>query len=134
MAEFYAEGGVPGDLAVGTADAVPTQTERILAAVVQGAYFVGGIGFLLLPLAFWIVLRNRSVFVAHHAKQAFLSQFFVLVLFILACALGAALDDSNIAVGLCFAVGITWCLASVYAVVKALSGERWHYPGLGWAA
>ena len=60
MAEFYAEGGVPGDLAVGTADAVPTQTERILAAVVQGAYFVGGIGFLLLPLAFWIVLRNRS--------------------------------------------------------------------------
>lgn len=32
MAEFYAEGGVSGDLAVGTADAVPTQTERILAA------------------------------------------------------------------------------------------------------
>ena len=80
MAEFYAEGGVPGDLAVGTADAVPTQTERILAAVVQGAYFVGGIGFLLLPLAFWIVLRNRSVFVAHHAKQAFLSQCVVFVL------------------------------------------------------
>ena len=125
MAEFYAEGGVPGDLAVGTADAVPTQTERILAAVVQGAYFVGGIGFL--------VLRNRSVFVAHHAKQAFLSQCVVFVLFTLACVLGVVLDDSNIAVGLCFVVGIPWCLGAVYAVVKALSGERWSFPGLGWA-
>ena len=133
MAEFYAEGGVPGDLAVGAADAVPTQTERILAAVVQGAYFVGGIGFLLLPLAFWIVLRNRSVFVAHHAKQAFLSQCVVFVLFTLACVLGVVLDDSNIAVGLCFVVGIPWCLGAVYAVVKALSGERWSFPGLGWA-
>ena len=134
MEGIQAGDGACGDLTGRSADAVLSQSTRFIAAVVQGAFFIGGIGFVLLPFVVWIVTRGRNVFVAYHAKQAFLSQFFVLVLFILACALGAALDDSNIAVGLCFAVGIPWCLASVYAVVKALSGERWHYPGLGWAA
>ena len=106
----------------------------MIAAAVQGAFFIGGIGFVLLPFVVWIVMRGRNVFVAHHAKQAFLSQLSVFVLFALSCMLGAALDDAYIAVGLCFLVGIPWCLASVYAVVKALSGERWHFPGLGWAA
>ena len=116
-----------------TEDGVPSQTERIFAALAQGACFVGGLGYLLLPFVLWIIMRSRSTFVAYHAKQAFFIQFIVLVLFILACVLGAALDDSNVAVGLCFLVGIPWCLGSVYAVVKALSGERWHFPGLGWA-
>jgi len=116
-----------------TEDGVPSQTERIFAALAQGACFVGGLGYLLLPFVLWLIMRSRSTFVAYHAKQAFFIQFIVLVLFILACVLGAVLDDSNVAVGLCFLVGIPWCLGSVYAVVKALSGERWHFPGLGWA-
>ena len=132
MTEIQAEDGVHRD-STGATDAVPSQINRIVAALAQGAVFVGGIGYILLPFVLWIAMRSRSPFVAYHAKQAFLSQSIVLVLFILACVLGAALDDSNIAVGLCFAVGIPWCLGSVYAVVKALSGEHWHYPGLGWA-
>ena len=133
MAEIYVEGDVRGGGTGDSADAVPPQSTRMIAAAVQGAFFIGGIGFVLLPFVVWIVMRGRNVFVAHHAKQAFLSQLSVFVLFALSCMLGAALDDAYIAVGLCFLVGIPWCLASVYGVVKALSGERWHFPGLGWA-
>ena len=133
MEEIHAEDGVRRDFTGGPADAAPSQATRMIAAFTQGAFFVGGIGFVLLPFIVWIVMRGRDIFVAHHAKQAFLSQFFVFVLFTVACVIGLVLDDTNVAVGLCFVVGIPWCLASVYAVVKALSGERWSYPGLGWA-
>ncbi len=113
---------------------MPSQTERILAAIAQGAFFVGGIGYLIVPFVLWIVMRQKSVFVAHHAKQAWLSQGIVLLLIALACILGALLDNADIAVALCFLVGIPWFLGAVYAVVKALMGEPWHFPGLGWAS
>ena len=133
MEGIQAGDGACRDLTGGSADAVPSQSTPFIAAVVQGAFFIGGIGFVLLPFVVWIVTRGRNVFVAYHAKQAFLSQCVVFVLFTLACVLGVVLDDSNIAIGLCFVVGIPWCLGAVYAVVKALSGERWSFPGLGWA-
>ncbi len=79
-------------------------------------------------------MRRKSVFVAQNAKQAWLSQCFVLLSFALACILGVLLDNSNIAVVLCFLVGIPWFFGAVYAVVKALMGEPWHFPGLGWAS
>ena len=115
-------------------DAAPSQTERILAAIAQGAFFVGGLGYFFVPFVLWIVMRNRSVFVANHAKQAWLSQFLVILSFTLACILGALLDDVDLAVALCFLVGFPWCVGAVYAVVKALMGEPWHFPGLGWAS
>lgn len=125
----------PNSVAAGSgADVVLSQTERIVAAVAQGAFFVGGLGYFLFPFVVWLVMRWKSPFIAHHAKQAWLSQLAVGVLFTGACVVGAAMDDANVAVGLCFLVGIPWCLATVYAVVKALSGERWNYPGLGWAS
>ena len=74
MAEIYVEGDVRGGGTGDSADAVPPQSTRMIAAAVQGAFFIGGIGFVLLPFVVWIVMRGRNVFVAHHAKQAFLSQ------------------------------------------------------------
>lgn len=115
-------------------EAAPSQTERILAAIAQGAFFVVGLGYFLVPFVLWIIMRRKSVFVAQHAKQAWLSQCFVLLSFALSCILGVLLDNSNIAVVLCFLVGIPWFFGAVYAVVKALMGERWHFPGLGWAS
>ena len=113
---------------------IPSQSERLLAATAQGAFFVGGLGYFLVPFVLWLIMRKRSEFVAHHAKQAWLSQVLVTLLFTFACILGALLDDSDIAVALCFLVGFPWFLGAVYAVVKALRGERWHFPGLGWAS
>lgn len=112
-------------------DVAPSQTERILAATAQGAFFVGGLGYIFVPLVLWIIMRKKSMFVTQHAKQAWLSQFLVLLAFTLACILGALLDDTDLAVALCFIIGFPWFLGAVYAVVKALMGEYWHFPGLG---
>ena len=112
-------------------DDAPSQTERILAAIAQGAFFVGGLGYFFVPFVLWIIMRKKSMFVAQHAKQAWLSQFLVLLGFTLACTLGALLDDADLAVALCFIIGFPWFLGAVYGVVKALMGESWHFPGLG---
>ena len=112
-------------------DDAPSQTERILAAIAQGAFFVGGLGYFFVPFVLWIIMRKKSMFVAQHAKQAWLSQFLVLLGFTLACTLGALLDDADLAVALCFIIGFHWFLGAVYGVVKALMGESWHFPGLG---
>lgn len=117
--------------AEGGAGAAPSQIERMLAAIAQGAFFVGGLGYFFVPFVLWIVMRRKSMFVAHNAKQAWLSQVFVLCSFTFACILGALLDDADIAVALCFLIGFPWFIGAVYAVVKALMGELWHFPGLG---
>ena len=49
MAEIYVEGDVRGGGTGDSADAVPPQSTRMIAAAVQGAFFIGGIGFVLLP-------------------------------------------------------------------------------------
>lgn len=110
---------------------IPSQSERIFAATAQGAFFVGGLGYFLVPFVLWLIMRNKSEFVTYHAKQAWLSQMLVTLLFTFACILGALLDDVDLAVALCFLVGIPWFLGAIYAVVKALMGEIWHFPGLG---
>ena len=104
-----------------------TATQKGLATVAHVAYFIGGVGYLLVPLLIWRMNTNDP-FVAHHAKQAFYIQLFsvgITMLIILAAFFVEA--ETAVFVGLAILL-IFWVIFSIVASVKALSGEYYSYP------
>ena len=61
MEGIQAGEGACGDLTGRSADAVPSQSTRFIAAVVQGAFFIGGIGFFILGLFYSTGFNKKGV-------------------------------------------------------------------------
>jgi uncharacterized membrane protein len=67
---------------------VPTQDDRVVAAVAHGMTFVeGGI---LGPLCIYILKKDENQFIAFHALQSLYFGLLFLVLTVLTCGVGAA--------------------------------------------
>ena len=135
-----------------TTHAIPQENERLWAAGAHAAAlamalltsWVAGLAGALAALAIWIYQRDRSAFVAEHAKEALN---FNLSMFIYACAaglialllLGATVLTLGIGIiftgpaGLllavvAFAIAVMWLVCSVIAAFKAYNGEMYRYP------
>lgn len=106
-----------------------TPKQRILAAVAHAGFYLGGLGFLVLPFLIKTIWSNDD-FVAGHAKQAFYMQLGAFIVSILAIML-AFIIPPMAATGIAIAVlAVAWCFFAIIAAFKAMTGEEYVYPAL----
>ncbi|HSJ55202.1 MAG TPA: DUF4870 domain-containing protein [Anaerolineae bacterium] len=139
--------------------ATTTQDERTLAALAHGSILLGlftsGIGGIVTALVIWVVNRQKSAYVAHHALQAMVYQVAAFLLTMLAwCCWGLlwmlmimvpvmanpgvydTTPPAGVWVGMAFMViplGI-WALTILYALwgaVRCLGGRDFKYAIIG---
>jgi uncharacterized Tic20 family protein len=91
-----------------------------LVGIVIGAGFVGWLG----PLIIFLVLKDRSTFVAEHAKTTLNFQ---ITMFIAAVA-GALLWIFGIGLLITAAIYVVVIVLSIIAAVAANRGARYEYP------
>jgi uncharacterized Tic20 family protein len=124
---------------------MPSDDERILAAVSHGS-FIFGFG-IIVPLIIWLLQREQSAYVRFQALQAALWQLLLVAIggaigvcaFPFVCASGALADAGNGGPVFCFpcstcGIGTLTLLAmalSLYATVKTFLGHDFRYPLLG---
>ena len=108
-----------------------TTGQKLAAAVAQGGWILG-LGPVFVPLLIWLVSRKDHPFVAHHAKQSLLWQVVMFVFCAIAMlALIVIVQDATIVALVLIVLMLPCAICSIYAVVKALTGEEYHYPLLG---
>ena len=108
-----------------------TGTQKGFAVLAHGAGLLGAVGFLIIPFIIWRVKKEDS-FVAWHAKQALGFQLLCMAAVIVIMVVYILLFD-DIETGVYIAVIIpsfVWFICAIFAVIKALSGELYIYPGL----
>ena len=106
-----------------------TTTDRILAAAAHIGFYLGGLGFLVLPFLIKTIWSEDD-FVAGHAKQALYIQIGALLVSLLVIPL-AFLVSPVVATGIGIAfLSIAWALFAVIAAIKAMAGEEYVYPAL----
>ncbi len=104
-----------------------TTKQRILAAVAHAGFYLGGIGFLIVPFLIKTIWNNDS-FVAGHAKQAFYMQLGVVLISLIIVAAAFVVPPMIVTmVGIGILV-VIWGIFAIIAAVKALSGEEYVYP------
>lgn len=103
-----------------------TTEQKLLAIVAHLAYFFGGLGFVIAPLAI-LIWKKDDPFVYHHAKQALVAQG-VLLIASLAVGLLSMLLIGLLLVPILALAGIALVLTSLFAAYSALNGELYRYP------
>jgi uncharacterized Tic20 family protein len=97
-----------------------------LIGIVVGAGFLGWLG----PLIIFLVLKDRSAFVADHAKTTLNFQITMAIVIVASWAIAIVtlflLFFVPIIVGL--VVGVLVIVFSIIAAVAAYRGERYQYP------
>jgi uncharacterized Tic20 family protein len=112
-----------------------TWPQKALAALAHGGWLLAGVGYLLLPFIIWLC-RRSDPFVAWHAKQAMICQLLYIVLLVVLTVAGAlvfGVQDGGgvwLLVAVLIILGLVWFACAVVAIVKALNGELYTYPGL----
>ncbi len=104
--------------------------QKALAIAAHIGYLFFGVGYVLVPLALYLLYDKNDEFIAGHAKQALIVQ----VITGIFGAIAAALTMLLIGVLLwpiVFLLGAAWFICSILACFKVLSGQEYHYPGLG---
>ena len=91
-----------------------------LIGILVGAGFIGWLG----PLIIFLVLRDRSAFVADHAKTTLNFQFTMLIAAVVAVFLWIVLVGFLITA----AIYVLTIVFSIIAAVAASRGERYRYP------
>ena len=106
-----------------------TPKERILAATAHAGFFIGGIGFLILPFIIKTVWSGDD-FISGHAKQAFYIQIgaFIVSLLIIPVAFLVSPELATIG-GIAF-LSIAWAFFAIVGAYKAILGEEFVYPAL----
>ncbi len=106
-----------------------TTKERALAVAAHVGFFLGGIGYLVLPFLIRIIWSDNA-FIAAHARQAFRIQLVALVVSLLIVILAFVISPMIATVaGIAF-LSIAWVFFSVFAAIKAMAGELYEYPAL----
>jgi uncharacterized membrane protein len=123
---------------------MPSQDDRMMAAVAHLSFFVGF--WLVAPIAFYVVKRKESRFVAFHAMQAVVAHVlsvaigvFGVIAFAVGMALGAVTAEREpaalivaVVLALAFvAVGVAVAVVNAVAAYKAWVGEMWSIPIAG---
>lgn len=97
-----------------------------LIGIVVGAGFLGWLG----PLIIFLVLKDRSAFVADHAKTTLNFQITMAIVIVASWAIAIVtlflLFFVPLIVG--FVVGVLVIVLSIIAAVAAYRGERYQYP------
>ena len=112
-----------------------TGPQKALAALAHGGWLFAGAGYLLVPFLIWLC-RRSDPFVAWHAKQAMICQLLYIVLLVVLTVAGAlvfGVQDGGgvwLLVAVLIILGLVWFACAVVAIVKALNGELYTYPGL----
>ena len=106
-----------------------TLKERILAAVAHAGFFLGGLGFLVLPFIIKTIWSGDD-FISGHAKQALYIQIGALIVSLLIIPT-AFLISPAIATGIGIAfLSIAWVFFAIVGAYKAMTGEEYVYPAL----
>jgi len=103
-----------------------TGEQKLLAILAHISYFLGGMGFIIAPLAIFF-LKKEDPFIASHAKQALVAH---LVIGVTSCII-VILLPVFIGILLFFPLGILWLVlfvTSILGTIKALNGEYYQYP------
>ncbi|WP_238528214.1 DUF4870 domain-containing protein [Acetonema longum] len=103
-----------------------TTEQKLLAIVAHLAYFFGGLGFVIAPLAI-LIWKREDPFIYHHAKQALVVQG-VLLIASLAVGLLSMLLVGLLLVPILVLAGIALVVTSLFAAYNALNGELYRYP------
>lgn len=106
-----------------------TTKERMIAAVAHVGFYLGGLGFLVLPFLIKTIWSDDD-FIVGHAKQALYMQVGAVVVSLLAIVLAFVIPPM-IATGLAIAIlSIAWGIFAIFGAFKAMSGEEFEYPAL----
>ena len=113
--------------------------DKLLAAIAHLGYF-SGVGFFFAPLIIWILKKDESPFLAHHAKQAMVYQGGTFVAMSLLgtgasifCFLTIGLG-ALVAVPALILLSLLIIIPSIIATIKAVGDEEYRYPVFGnWA-
>lgn len=101
--------------------------EKALALAAHVGWLALGVGYILLPLAIYLIYDGKDDFVASHAKQALLAQgiFGVLsgVVFVLSLLVVGFLFWPFLAI-----LGLVWFCCSILACFKVINGQYYRYP------
>jgi uncharacterized Tic20 family protein len=88
------------------------------------AGFIIPFGNIVAPLVIWLVQRDKSSFIEHHAKEALNFQITITML-----AIGAfVLMFLIIGIPLLVLIGLGSVVFSIIAAIKANDGEHYEYP------
>ncbi|MBY5162529.1 DUF4870 domain-containing protein [Salsipaludibacter albus] len=113
-------------------DALPvTESERNWGMVAHLSSLVaagiGGMGFLG-PLIVWLVKKDDSRFVRHHAVEALNFNLSLLLYTLLMVMVGLTIVGLVVAIPAAVIGLVLWFVASIVAAVKAQRGEAYRYP------
>lgn len=115
---------------------MPNSTGDKILALIAHLGFFSGVGFIIAPLVIWLLKKDSSPFVAHHAKQALVWQganavlgtlfgFGFFVLTILTAGLTVFL------IPLVALLGLLLLLPSLLAAIKVFGDSEYSYPVTG---
>ena len=103
-----------------------TAEQKILAVIAHISYFVGGIGFIVAPLAIFL-LKSEDAFVVYHAKQALVAHLVILAFSVIVSLL-CLVVVGVLMIPILAALWLVLIITSVIAAVKAMNGETYRYP------
>jgi uncharacterized Tic20 family protein len=116
---------------------MPNSTADKLLALVAHLGFLSGVGFIFAPLIIWLLKKDSSSFVAHHAKQALVWQGAIAVFGAIFSTLGFVLTLVTAGLGALLVVpaacllGLILLIPSVIAGIKVFSDQEYSYPITG---
>lgn len=109
-------------------DAPPGESERTWGMLAHLSAFAGFLlplaGIVIGPLVVWLAKRDRSAFVAAHAREALNFNITVLCGALVCLVLALVL----IGVLLAAALFIAWLVLTLVAAIRASEGEPYSYP------
>ena len=105
----------------GGSNAPLNSDEKLMATLSHLGSVIGGF---ILPLVIWLTQKDKSEYVAHHAKEALNFQITLIIGFIA----GAILMIIFIGILVLAVVGIGGLILSIIAAIKANEGVRYEYP------
>ena len=106
-----------------------TPKERMIAAAAHIGFYLGGLGFLILPFLIKTVWNNDD-FIVGHAKQAFYIQIGAFVVSLLIIPAAFLISPELAAIGGVAFLSVAWAFFALVAAYKAMSGEEYIYPAL----
>ncbi|MCB9304458.1 MAG: DUF4870 domain-containing protein [Lewinellaceae bacterium] len=106
---------------------IPDSNEKMVATFSHLGIVAGTIvpfGSVLLPLILWLVYKDKSEYVAYHAKEALNFQLTMLIGFVAS----AILIFVVIGIPLLIVLAIVDLVFCIIAAMRANEGERYRYP------
>ena len=106
-----------------------TPKARIIAAAAHVGFYLGGLGFLILPFLIKTVW-NSDDFIVGHAKQALYMQIIALIVSILIIPMAFLISPEIATIGGIAFLSVAWGIFAIVGAYKAMTGEEYAYPVL----